>query len=164
MQHWRRKSHKLEFFQMIEGGVSLPRFSKIVRENNKGNEKLFNKNLKEIPKWGQTRFNLLEREILRMKKMKEKESLNEYLDRLCESVNQMKFHGDTIDDQRIITEFVLVWQNNLIIWWVVIKETNDLLTMVVHGLMQSLRSCEKNCYNTSKSQLKHVSIQNHGII
>ena len=42
-----------------------------------------------------------------MKKIKENESLNEYFNRLSKLVNQMKFHGDTIDDHRIVDKILI---------------------------------------------------------
>lgn len=76
-------------------------------------------------------------------KMKENESLNEYFNRLSELVNQMKSHGDTIDDRKIVDKILISLTEKFDPMVTVIEETKDLSTMFVQGLMGSLRSYEQ---------------------
>ena len=76
-------------------------------------------------------------------KMKENESLNEYFNRLSELVNQMKSHGDIIDDRRIVDKILISLTEKFDPMVVVIEETKDLSNMTVQGLMGSLRSYEQ---------------------
>lgn len=76
-------------------------------------------------------------------KMKENESLNEYFNRLTDLVNQMKSHGDTIEDRRIVDKILISLIEKYDPMVAVIEETKDLSTMTVQGLMGSLRSYEQ---------------------
>jgi transposase InsO family protein len=76
-------------------------------------------------------------------RMKENESLNEYFNRLSELVNQMKSHGDTIEDRRIVDKILISLTARFDPMVAVIEETKDLSTMTVQGLMGSLRSYEQ---------------------
>ncbi|XP_050889637.1 uncharacterized protein LOC127094920 [Lathyrus oleraceus] len=62
-------------------------------------------------------------------RMKENESLNEYFNRLSELVNQMKSHGDTIDDRRIVDKILISLTEKFDPIVVVIEETKDLSTI-----------------------------------
>jgi predicted amidophosphoribosyltransferase len=76
-------------------------------------------------------------------KMKENESLNEYFNRLTDLVNQMKSHGDTIEDRRIVDKILISLTEKFDPMVAVIEETKDLSTMTIQGLMGSLRSYEQ---------------------
>lgn len=82
--------------------------------------------------------------------MKENESLNEYFNRLSELVNQMKSHGDTIDDHRIVDKILISLTEKFDPMVAVIEETKDLSTMSVQGLMGSLRSYEQRLLRRSE--------------
>lgn len=75
-------------------------------------------------------------------RMKENGSLNEYFNRLSELVNQMKSHGDTIDDRRIVDKTLISLTEKFDPIVVVIEEIKDISTMFVQGLMRSLKSYE----------------------
>jgi len=69
--------------------------------------------------------------------------LNEYFNRLTDLVNQMKSHGDTIEDRRIVDKILISLIEKFDPMVAVIEETKDLSTMTVQGVMGSLRSYEQ---------------------
>ncbi|CAJ2638092.1 unnamed protein product [Trifolium pratense] len=89
-------------------------------------------------------------------RMKENESLNEYFNRLSELVNQMKSHGDTIDDRRIVDKILISLTEKFDPMVAVIEETKDLSTMSVQGLMGSLRSYEQRLLRRSEKSVESV--------
>ncbi|KAK2412543.1 hypothetical protein QL285_047724 [Trifolium repens] len=86
--------------------------------------------------------------------MKENESLNEYFNRLSELVNQMKSHGDTIDDHRIVDKILISLMEKFDPMVAVIEETKDLSTMSVQGLMGSLRFYEQRLLRRSEKSVE----------
>ncbi|KAI4313310.1 hypothetical protein L6164_026301 [Bauhinia variegata] len=88
--------------------------------------------------------------------MKEKESLNEFLNRLSELVNQMKSHGDTIDDCRIVDKTLISLIENFDPMVAIIEETKDLSTMTVQGLIGSLRSFEQRLLRRIEKSIERV--------
>ena len=83
--------------------------------------------------------------------MKENERLNEYFNRLFELVNQMKSHGDTINDRKIVDKIMISLIEKFDPIVVVIEETKDLSTMYVQRLMGSLRSYEQRLMGSLRS-------------
>ncbi|XP_050890235.1 uncharacterized protein LOC127095607 [Lathyrus oleraceus] len=86
--------------------------------------------------------------------MKENESLNEYFNRLSELVNQMKSHGDTIYDRKIVDKIRISLTEKCDPMVVVIEETKDLSTMFVQGLMGSLRSYKQRLLQHSEKSIE----------
>nr|KJB75295.1 hypothetical protein B456_012G035900 [Gossypium raimondii] len=70
------------------------------------------------------------------------ESINEYHSRLSELVNQIKAHGDMIDDRRVIDKILISLREKFDLMVVVIEKTKDLSIMTIRALMGSLRSYE----------------------
>ncbi|XP_050909881.1 uncharacterized protein LOC127123725 [Lathyrus oleraceus] len=89
-------------------------------------------------------------------RMKENESLNEYFNRLSELVNQMKSHGDIIDDRIIVDKILISLTEKFDPMMIVIEETKDLSTMSVQGLMGSLRSYEQRLLRHSEKLAKRA--------
>lgn len=89
-------------------------------------------------------------------RMKENESLNEYFNRLSELVNQMKSHGDTIDDHIIVNKNLISLTEKFDPMAAIIEETKDLSTMFVQGLMRSLRSYEQRLLRHSEKSVESL--------
>ncbi|KAG4148749.1 hypothetical protein ERO13_D05G303150v2, partial [Gossypium hirsutum] len=70
------------------------------------------------------------------------EFINEYHNKLSKLVNQMKAHGDTINDCGLVDKILIGLMENFDPMVAVIEETMDLSTMIVQGLVGSLRSYE----------------------
>ncbi|XP_058771674.1 uncharacterized protein LOC131645034 [Vicia villosa] len=85
---------------------------------------------------------------------KENESLNEYFNRLSELVNQMKSHGDTIEDRRIVDKILISLIARFDPMVGVIEETKDLSTLTVQGLVGSLRSYEQRMLRHFEKSIK----------
>jgi len=88
--------------------------------------------------------------------MKGNQSLNDYFNRLSELVNQMKSHGDTIDDRIIVDKILISLTEKFDPMVVVIKEIKDLSTMSIQGLMGSLRSYEQRLLRCIEKSIESV--------
>ena len=71
-------------------------------------------------------------------------------------MNQMKSHGDTIDDRRVVDKTLISLTEKFDPMVVVIEETKDLSTMMVQGLMGSLRSYEQRLLRRIEKSIESV--------
>jgi transposase InsO family protein len=128
---------------MIQRGVSLSIFPRIMRaKTSKEAWSILQQEFEGDSKVRTVKLQSLKRDY-ENERMKENESLNEYFNRLSELVNQMKSHGDTIEDRRIVDKILISLTARFDPMVAVIEETKDLSTMTVQGLMGSLRSYEQ---------------------
>ena len=111
---------------MIQSGVSFAILWRIMRANTtKEVWDILQQEFEEDSKVGVIRLQSLKRDF-ENKRMKENESLNEYYNRLSELVNQMKSHGDTIDDCRVVDKILISLTKKFDPMVAIIGETKDL--------------------------------------
>ncbi|XP_050909304.1 uncharacterized protein LOC127123091 [Lathyrus oleraceus] len=128
---------------MIQRAVSISIFPRIMRaKTSKEAWNILQQEFEGDSKVRTVKLQSLKRDY-ENERMKENESLNEYFNRLSKLVNQMKPHGDTIDDLIIVDKNLISLTEKFDPMVNVIEETNDLLTMYVQGLTESLRSYEQ---------------------
>lgn len=138
----KKKITYAEVLEVIQRAVSISIFPRIVREKtSKEAWKILQQEFEGDSKVRTVKLQSLKRDY-ENERMKENESLNEYFNRLSELVNQIKSHGDTIDDRRIVDKILISLTKEFDPMVAVIEETKDLSTMYVQGLMGSLRSYE----------------------
>lgn len=87
-------------------------------------------------------------------KIKENGSLNEYFNRLSNLVNIIKSHGDTIEDQRNMDKILISLIEKFDHMVDDIKETKDLSTMTIQGLMGSFRSYEQRLSERNENSIE----------
>ncbi|KAK2398761.1 putative mitochondrial protein [Trifolium repens] len=139
---------------MIQRGVSLSIFPRIMRaKTSKEAWSILQQEFEGDSKVRTVKLQSLKRDY-ENERMKENESLNEYFNRLSELVNQMKSHGDTIDDHRIVDKILISLTEKFDPMVAVIEETKDLSTMSVQGLMGSLRSYEQRLLRRSEKSVE----------
>ncbi|XP_045817143.1 uncharacterized protein LOC123910135 [Trifolium pratense] len=139
---------------MIQRGVSLSIFPKIMRaKTSKDAWTILQQEFEGDSKVRTVKLQSLKRDY-ENERMKENESLNEYFNGLSELVNQMKSHGDKIDDRRIVDKILISLTEKFDPMVTVIEETKDLSTMSVQGLMGSLRSYEQRLLRRSEKSVE----------
>jgi len=75
-------------------------------------------------------------------KMKDLESIGDYLNRVISIVNQLKVNGEKIENQRIVEKILRSLIRKFESTVVAIEESKDLSTLFVESLLGSLRSHE----------------------
>lgn len=103
---------------MIQRGVSLSIFPRIMRaKTSKEAWSILQQEFEGDSKVRTVKLQSLKRDY-ENERMKENENLNEYVNRLSELVNQMKSHGDTIEDRRIVDKILISLTARFDPWWV----------------------------------------------
>lgn len=139
---------------MIQRGVSLSIFPRIMRaKTSKEAWSILQQEFEGDSKVRTVKLQSLKRDY-ENERMKENENLNEYVNRLSELVNQMKSHGDTIEDRRIVDKILISLTARFDPMVGVIEETKDLSTLTIQGLMGSLRSYEQRMLRHSEKSIE----------
>lgn len=139
---------------MIQRGVSLSIFPRIMRaKTSKEAWSILQQEFEGDSKVRTVKLQSLKRDY-ENERMKENENLNEYFNRLSELVNQMKSHGDTIEDRRIVDKILISLTARFDPMVGVIEETKDLSTLTIQGLMGSLRSYEQRMLRHSEKSIE----------
>ncbi|KAI4331880.1 hypothetical protein L6164_016831 [Bauhinia variegata] len=86
----------------------------------------------------------------------ENERLNEIFNRVSKLVNQMKCHGDKIDDQRIVDKILISLSEKFNPMVTVIEDTKHLSTMTVQGLIGYLRSYDQRFLRHTEKFIESV--------
>ena len=94
----------------------------------------------------------LRREFENMK-MKENETLKEFLDKFMELVNQMKAYGESFNDIKITQKILLSMPAKFDPIVTVIEETRDISTLTVQEVMGSLKSYEQRLLSHSEKSI-----------
>ncbi|XP_050914756.1 uncharacterized protein LOC127129650 [Lathyrus oleraceus] len=114
---------------MIQRAVSISIFRRIMRaKTSKEAWNILQQEFEGDSKVRTVKLQSLKRDY-ENERMKDNESLNEYFNRLSELVNQMKSHGDTIDDRIIIDKILISLIEKFDPMMAIIEETKDLSTM-----------------------------------
>lgn len=152
----KEKSIDARVLRMIQRAVSISIFPRIMRvKTSKEAWNILQQEFEGDSKVRTVKLQSLKRDY-ENEIMKENESLNEYFNRLFELVNQMKSHGDTIDDHRIVSKILISLTEKFDPMVAVIEETKDLSTMYVQGLMGYLRSHEQRLLRHSEKSVESV--------
>ncbi|XP_058760700.1 uncharacterized protein LOC131634032 [Vicia villosa] len=139
---------------MIQSGVSLSIFPRIMRaKTSKEACSILQQVFEGDSKVRTLKFQSLKRDY-ENERMKENEILNEYFNRLSELVNQMKSHGDTIEDRRIVDKILISLKARFDPMVVVMEEIKDLSTLTAQGLMGFLRSYEQRMLRHSEKSIE----------
>lgn len=124
------KSQIMEFLRWFKEEFQIPFSKNYERKNNKKTWETLQQEFEGD--WKVRTFKLMSLKTnFENEKMKENESLNEYFNRLTDLLNQMKSHGDTIEDWRIMDKIVISLIEKFNPMMVVIEETKDLSTMFI---------------------------------
>src|SRR3954464_13064157 len=138
---------------MIQRVVSLSIFPRIMRDkSSKEAWSILQQEFEGDSKLQTVKLQSLKRDY-ENERMKENESLNEYFNRLSELVNQMKSHGDMIEDRRIVDQILISLTARFDPMVGVIEETKDISTLTIQGLMGSLRSYEQRMLRNSEKSI-----------
>ena len=76
-------------------------------------------------------------------KMRENETLNEFLSRITELVNQMKTYGEEMSDKKIVEKIMISLPEKFETMVVVVEKTKDISRLSVYELMGSLKKFEQ---------------------
>ena len=110
---------------MIQRGVSFAIFPRIMRAKTaKEAWDILQQEFEGDSKVRTVKLQSLKRDF-ENERMKENESLNEYHNRLSKLVNQMKSHGDTIDDHGVVDKILISLTEKFDQTVAVIEETKD---------------------------------------
>ena len=88
--------------------------------------------------------------------MKESETAKIYYSRIKEIVNQMRAHGEDIQDKRIVEKILISVTEKFDPSVTTIKSTRDLATLSVTGLMGTLEAYEQRLSRHTEDSTKNA--------
>ena len=152
LKEHRKKDAKA--LSMIQQGVANSIFPRVIN-SRKSNEAwdILQKEYRGALKVKTIKLQTLRRDFENLK-MKDVELLKDYFSRVVELVNQMKIHGEEIEDKRIVEKILISLPKKYDSIVNVVEQTKDLATLSVEELMGAIKAFEERMSRRSEKSIE----------